>query len=72
MLMKKFTLIISGICLSLVLSAQITVTAEDVQNVYALDNAYTEHLDPLNIFDIDIGDLGGGNVWDFSSLISGE
>jgi hypothetical protein len=72
MLMKKFTLIISCICLSLALSAQITVTANDVQNVYELDNAYTEHVYAplLDIFSIDIGELGGGNTWDFSSLQS--
>jgi len=47
--------------------AQITITSDDISNMFALGNNYTIHQDSL-VNTADIGVLGAGNTWDFSGL----
>jgi hypothetical protein len=47
--------------------AQITITASDVANMFAVGNTATIHEDTLQS-NIDIGSPGGGNNWDFTNL----
>ena len=52
------------------LFAQITITNTDVANVFTLGNSATVHSTDITTFDI--GSAGGGNIWDFSGLLSTE
>ena len=49
--------------------AQITITASDVANIFAVGNTVTIHEDTLQS-NFDIGSPGGGNNWDFTNLQS--
>jgi hypothetical protein len=49
--------------------AQITVTGNDVLNIFAVGNSTTIHQDTLQST-VDIGSTGGGNNWDFTGLQS--
>jgi hypothetical protein len=49
--------------------AQITITSDDVANMFAVGNTATIHEDTLQS-SIDIGSPGGGNSWDFTNLQS--
>ena len=49
--------------------AQITITASDVANMFAIGNTATIHEDTLQS-NFDIGSPGGGNNWDFTNLQS--
>ncbi len=51
------------------LFAQITITGEDVEAIFAVGNATIIHQDTLQS-NIDIGNPGGGNIWNFSTLQS--
>jgi len=47
--------------------AQITITGNDVLNIFAVGNSTTIHQDTLQST-VDIGSPGGGNNWDFTGL----
>lgn len=49
--------------------AQITITGNDVLNIFAVGNSATIHQDTLQST-VDIGSTGGGNNWDFTGLQS--
>ena len=51
------------------LSGQITITSDDMADIYALYNFTTLHTD-TNVFTMEIGSPGGGNTWDFTDLYS--
>ena len=63
--MKKILPLI--IVISFTSFAQITVTGNDVLNIFAVGNSITIHQDTLQSM-IDIGSPGGGNNWDFTGL----
>jgi len=63
--MKKFLLfLIFG---SFLANAQITITGDDVNNIFAIGNSTTIKQDTLGS-SVDIGTSGGNNVWDFTGL----
>jgi Secretion system C-terminal sorting domain len=49
--------------------AQITITGNDVLNIFAVGNSTTVHQDTLQST-VNIGSLGGGNNWNFAGLQS--
>jgi hypothetical protein len=49
--------------------AQITITGEDVETIFAVGNGSIIHQDTLQS-NVDIGTPGGGNTWNFSTLQS--
>ena len=65
--MKKILLFFALI--SCTAFAQITITASDVANMFAIGNTATIHEDTLQS-NFDIGSPGGGNNWNFTNLQS--
>ena len=65
--MKKTFLLIAAF--SFTSFAQITITGNDVLNIFAVGNSTTIHQDTLQSM-VDIGSTGGGNNWDFTGLQS--
>lgn len=65
--MKKILSLI--ILTSFTAFAQITITGNDVLNIFAVGNSTTIHQDTLQSM-VDIGSTGGGNNWDFTALQS--
>ena len=63
--MKKTLILIAVI--SFTSFAQITITGNDVLNIFAVGNSTTIHQDTLQSM-VDIGSPGGGNNWDFTGL----
>jgi len=63
--MKKLLLLF--IAASLTSFAQITISGNDVLNIFAVGNSTTIHQDTLQSM-VDIGSPGGGNNWDFTGL----
>ena len=62
----KLTLLIVAMS-AFSLFAQITITGEDVETIFEIGNSTTIKQDTL-ASSVDIGNLGGNNVWDFTSL----
>ena len=65
--MKKILLLF--LAASFTSFAQITITGNDVLNIFAVGNSTTIHQDTLQSM-VDIGSPGGGNNWDFTGLQS--
>jgi hypothetical protein len=65
--MKKILLLF--IVTSFTSFAQITITGNDVLNIFAVGNSTTLHQDTLQST-VNIGSTGGGNNWDFTGLQS--
>jgi len=65
--MKKILFLI--VVVSFTSFAQITITGNDVLNIFAVGNSTTLHQDTLQST-VDIGSTGGGNNWDFTGLQS--
>ena len=63
--MRKLLLLL--ISASITSFAQITITGNDVLNIFAVGNSTTIHQDTLQSM-VDIGSPGGGNNWDFTGL----
>ena len=63
--MRKLLLLF--ISASITSFAQITITGNDVLNIFAVGNSTTIHQDTLQSM-VDIGSPGGGNNWDFTGL----
>jgi len=63
--MKKILLLF--LAASFTSFAQITITGNDVLNIFAVGNSTTIHQDTLQSM-VDIGSPGGGNNWDFTGL----
>lgn len=63
--MKKILLLL--VAASFTSFAQITITGNDVLNIFAVGNSTTIHQDTLQSM-VDIGSPGGGNNWNFTGL----
>ena len=63
--MKKILLLFTAA--SFTSFAQITITGNDVLNIFAVGNSITIHQDTLQSM-VDVGSPGGGNNWDFTGL----
>jgi hypothetical protein len=66
--MKKLILIIAVLSYSVI--AQPIITSGDIANQFAIGNSSTVHAQDSPTT-INIGSLGGGNTWDFTSLQTG-
>jgi len=65
--MRKILLLF--VAISFTAFAQITITGSDISGMFAVGNTFTIHIDTTQTM-MDIGSTGGGNNWNFTSLVS--